>query len=42
MARAILAAERLKRHRLTGLAGFVDGLLEEANEAAGQPKPVSR
>jgi len=37
MARAILAAERLRRERVTGLAGFVDGLLKEADESAGKP-----
>ena len=41
-ARAILAAERLRRERVTGLAGFVDGLLKEADESIGaevQRKP---
>jgi guanylate kinase len=33
MARAILAAERLRRERLTGLKAFVDGLLEESADA---------
>jgi guanylate kinase len=33
MAKAILAAERLRRERVTGLAGFVDGLLKEADES---------
>jgi guanylate kinase len=43
MARAILAAERLKRERVTGLASFVEGLLAEGDEAAGRPaQPASR
>jgi guanylate kinase len=43
MARAILAAERLKRERVTGLAEFVDGLLKEADEAVAKPgQPRSR
>jgi guanylate kinase len=37
MARAILAAERLRRERVVGLAGFVDGLLKEAEAAIGKP-----
>lgn len=37
MARAILAAERLKRERVTGLAGFVDALLKEADESVTRP-----
>jgi guanylate kinase len=35
MARAILAAERLKRERMIGLSGFVDRLLKEAETSAG-------
>ena len=35
MARAILAAERLRRERLVGLAGFVEGLLKEGGGPAG-------
>jgi guanylate kinase len=43
MARAILAAERLKRERVTGLAGFVDRLLKEADESvARRPAQPSR
>jgi guanylate kinase len=43
MARAILAAERLRRERVTGLAGFVDNLLGEADESIAQPaQPESR
>lgn len=42
MARAILAAERLKRERVIGLSGFVDGLLKEAESAIGKPQPPSR
>jgi guanylate kinase len=34
MARSILAAERLRRERLVGLGGFVEGLLKEGSEAA--------
>ena len=38
MARAILAAERLKRERVAGLAGFVDGLSEgSARQPSGRP-----
>jgi guanylate kinase len=37
MARAILAAERLKRERVIGLPGFVDGLLKEAETSIGKP-----
>jgi len=33
MARAILAAERLRRERLVGLSGFVEGLLKEGGKA---------
>jgi guanylate kinase len=33
MVRAILKAERLKRERVVGLSAFVDGLVEEADEA---------
>lgn len=35
MARSILAAERLRRERLVGLDGFVEGLLNEAAGAIG-------
>jgi guanylate kinase len=43
MARAILAAERLRRERVTGLSGFVEGLLKEADESASGPaQPFSR
>ena len=42
MARAILAAERLKRERVTGLAGFVDALLKEADESVARPVQPSR
>ncbi len=43
MARAILAAERLKRERVTGLAAFVEALLAEGDEASGRtPQPPSR
>jgi guanylate kinase len=34
MARSILAAERLRRERLIGLAGFVEGLLKEGGKPA--------
>jgi guanylate kinase len=34
MARAILAAERLRRERVTGLPAFVEGLLKEADKSA--------
>lgn len=34
--RAILRAERLKRERVVGLSGFVDGLLAEADEALSE------
>ncbi len=33
LVRAILAAERMRRERVTGLEDFVEGLLEEADEA---------
>jgi guanylate kinase len=33
MVRAILAAERMRRERVTGLGGFVEGLLKEADAA---------
>jgi guanylate kinase len=42
MARAILAAERLRRERVTGLAGFVDALLKEVDESVAQPVQPSR
>jgi len=38
-ARAVLTAERNKRDRVTGLAPFVDGLLEEARREAGEEAP---
>ena len=34
MARSILAAERLRRERLVGLTGFVEGLLKEGGKPA--------
>jgi guanylate kinase len=37
MARAILAAERLRRERVTGLDGFVENLLKEADKSAREP-----
>ena len=33
--RAILRAERMRRQRVVGLQGFVDGLLREADDAVG-------
>jgi guanylate kinase len=43
MARAILAAERLKRERVIGLSGFVAGLLKEAEGSIGKsPQRPSR
>jgi len=38
MARAILAAERLRRERVTGLAGFVEDLLKEADASIGDQR----
>lgn len=37
MARAILVAERLRRQRVHGLKGFVDGILKEAEETMQRP-----